>query len=64
MDCVVDYGAAGLWLRVPLGKMNIERSVPLDEATAAVLSERSAHRLTQRRCPPSRADKVRAQATR
>ena len=35
VHCVVDYGAAGAWLRVPLGKLKTERMVPLDEATVA-----------------------------
>ena len=39
LDCVVDYGPAGQWLRVPLGKLNSERSIPLDEATLAALDE-------------------------
>jgi hypothetical protein len=29
LDCVVDYGQHGSWLRVPLGKLNTERTVPL-----------------------------------
>ena len=36
-DCVVDYGATGTWLRVPLGKLGTERSVPLDADTVAAL---------------------------
>lgn len=48
LSAVVDYGAAGSWLKVPLGKLATERMVPLDAATLAVLdswaSERGAHR--------------------
>ena len=48
VHCVVDYGAAGAWLRVPLGKLKTERMVPLDEATVALLdrwvTERASHR--------------------
>jgi site-specific recombinase XerD len=44
LDCVVDYGAHGSWLRVPLGKLDTERSVPLDEATLAALDGWMAHR--------------------
>jgi hypothetical protein len=41
LNCVADYGpTAGRWLRVPLGKLNSERSVPLDDATAAALTGR------------------------
>ena len=54
LDCVVDYGSAGTWLRVPLGKLNSERSVPLDEPTAAILAAWAAHRGTQRAMPHSR----------
>jgi integrase len=37
LGCVVDYGATGTWLRVPLGKLGTERSVPLDADTVAAL---------------------------
>jgi integrase len=37
LDAVVDYGPAGTWLRVPLGKLKTERSVPLDDVTVAAL---------------------------
>ena len=37
LNCVVDYGPTGTWLRVPLGKLGTERSVPLDADTIAVL---------------------------
>ena len=33
LDAVVDYGPAGTWLRVPLGKLATERTVPLDQST-------------------------------
>ena len=46
LGCVVDYGSAGTWLRVPLGKLNSERSVPLDEPTAAALAAWAAQRAT------------------
>lgn len=49
LDCVVDYGTAGSWLRVPLGKLNNERSVPLDDTTLGALDEwMSNHRRHQR----------------
>jgi len=48
LGAVVDYGPAGTWLRVPLGKLATERTVPLDEPTLAALDEwahrRGAHR--------------------
>lgn len=51
LDCVVDYGPSGHWLRVPLGKLNSERSIPLDEATLDVLTQWRAQRGTQRALP-------------
>lgn len=54
LDCVVDYGAHGSWLRVPLGKLDTERSVPLDEATLAALDAWMACRGPQRALPHPR----------
>lgn len=54
LDCVCDYGAAGSWLRVPLGKLDEERSVPLDEATLAAIEEWKAGRGPQRALPRQR----------
>ena len=54
LDCVTDYGPAGSWLRVPLGKLDSERSVPLDQATLMVLQEWVTHRGTQRALPHQR----------
>lgn len=54
LDCVVDYGPTGHWLRVPLGKLNSERSIPLDEATLGVLTQWRAQRGTQRGLPHQR----------
>ena len=48
VNAVIDYGPSGTWLRVPLGKLATERSVPLDGPTLAVLDQwahqRGAHR--------------------
>lgn len=48
LSAVVDYGPAGSWLKVPLGKLATERMVPLDAATLQVLDDwaqqRGAHR--------------------
>ena len=45
---IVDYGPAGTWLKVPLGKLATERMVPLSASTVAALDEwvslRGAHR--------------------
>jgi site-specific recombinase XerD len=54
LDSVIDYGPAGSWLRVPLGKLGTERSVPLDAATLAALDAWAAHRGPQRALPHPR----------
>lgn len=54
LDCVVDYGRAGSWLRVPLGKLNNERAVPLDQASLDALDEWLARRNRQRALPHPR----------
>jgi integrase len=58
LDCVVDYGRAGTWLKVPLGKLNSERSVPLDQATQRAITEWTAHRGTQRALPHPRGGRM------
>ena len=37
LDCLLDFAGHGTWLRVPLGKLATERTVPLDTDTLAVL---------------------------
>ena len=54
LDCVIDFEAHGRWLRVPLGKLNTERTVPLDDDTVAVLDDWIAHRRHQRAVPHPR----------
>jgi integrase len=54
LDSVVDCGAAGTWLRVPLGKLGTERSVPLDADTLVALDGWAAHRGRQRALPHPR----------
>ena len=48
LSAVVDYGPAGSWLKVPLGKLATERMVPLDAATLQTLDtwaqQRDSHR--------------------
>lgn len=39
LDCLIDYRSHGTWLRVPLGKLNTERTVPLDESTRNAFDE-------------------------
>lgn len=45
---LVDYGTNGTWLRVPLGKLNNERSVPVDDLALEALDEWLAQRVPQR----------------
>jgi site-specific recombinase XerD len=48
LDCVWDSASHGSWLKVPLGKLATERTVPLDEVTLATLDEWIAQRGPQR----------------
>lgn len=54
LDAVVDHGPAGTWLRVPIGKLATERSVPLDAATVAALDTWVGHRGPSRALPHPR----------
>jgi integrase len=54
LDCIVDYGGSGSWLRVPLGKLNNERAVPLDPATLEILDDWFNRRQHQRALPHPR----------
>jgi len=45
---IIDYGPAGTWLKVPLGKLGTEWSVPLDPDTLAALDQWAAQRGPQR----------------
>jgi integrase len=51
---VIDYGPAGTWLKVPLGKLATERMVPLDAATLTALDEWAARRGAHRPVPHPR----------
>lgn len=51
---LVDYGPSGTWLRVPLGKLNNERSVPVDDVALGALDEWLADRPAQRSRPHPR----------
>jgi integrase len=39
LDCVWDSASHGSWLKVPIGKLGTERTVPLDADTLAALDE-------------------------
>lgn len=58
LDCVIDHGPAGSWLRVPLGKLNTERAVPLDQATLDALDAWLALRSRQRALPNPRDNRM------
>ncbi|MFC7640676.1 hypothetical protein ACFQX6_06435 [Streptosporangium lutulentum] len=51
LDCIWDSASHGSWLKVPIGKLATERTVPLDAATLAVLDEWMALRGPQRALP-------------
>lgn len=57
LGCVADYGPTGTWLRVPLGKLGTERSVPLDADTVAALDAWVSQRGQQRPHPHPRTGK-------
>ncbi len=48
LDCLIDFQRHGTWLRVPIGKLNTERTVPLDDATLSAFDEWVALRGRQR----------------
>ena len=48
VDCLWDFGGRGTWVKVPLGKLGTERTVPLDEETLAAFDAWMALRGPQR----------------
>jgi site-specific recombinase XerD len=54
LDCVWDSASHGSWLKVPLGKLATERTVPLDEPTLVALDEWMTRRGPQRALPHPR----------
>jgi len=54
LDCVHEIDSQGAWLKVPLGKLNTERMVPLDEETVALIDRIVAHRSPGRPLPHPR----------
>ena len=44
LDCVHDVPGQGSWLKVPLGKLDTERMVPLDDETVKLVDRIAAHR--------------------
>jgi len=54
LDCLWDLPGHGTWLKVPLGKLNTERVVPLDDTALAALDSWMAVRGRQRALPHPR----------
>lgn len=54
LDCLWDFSSHGTWVRVPLGKLGTERSVPLDAQTLAAFDGWMALRGAQRALPHPR----------
>jgi integrase len=54
LDCVHEIPSQGAWLKVPLGKLNTERMVPLDEETVTLIDRIVAHRSPGRALPHPR----------
>ena len=54
LNCLWDLPRHGTWVKVPLGKLNTERVVPLDEHTLAAIDEWMSVRGRQRALPHPR----------
>lgn len=54
LDSVHEIPGQGAWLKVPLGKLNTERMVPLDDDTVALIDRIVAHRSLGRPLPHPR----------
>jgi len=54
LDCLWDTPGHGTWVKVPLGKLDNERMVPLDPDTLAAFDGWMAHRQPQRSLPHPR----------
>ena len=54
LDCLMDFAEHGTWVKVPLGKLGTERTVPLDESTLSAFDTWTAHRGRQRALPHPR----------
>jgi integrase len=57
LDCVHEVPGAGAWLKVPLGKLDTERMVPLDEETLDLVDRIVEHRSPGRPLPHPRTGK-------
>jgi integrase len=57
LDCVHEIPGQGAWLKVPLGKLDTERMVPLDDESVAIVDRIVAHRCPGRPLPHPRTGK-------
>ncbi len=57
LDCVHEVPGAGSWLKVPLGKLDTERMVPIDEETLDLVDRIVVHRSPGRPLPHPRSGK-------
>ncbi|MBN1172031.1 MAG: tyrosine-type recombinase/integrase, partial [Micromonosporaceae bacterium] len=57
LDCVHEVPDAGAWLKVPLGKLDTERMVPLDDETLDLVDRIAANRSPGRPLPHPRTGK-------
>lgn len=58
LDCVHEVPGQGAWLKVPLGKLDTERMVPLDDDTVALVDRIVAHRSPGRPLPHPRSGRM------
>jgi len=58
LDCVHDVPGQGSWLKVPLGKLDTERMVPLDDDTVTLVDRIVAHRSAGRPLPHPRTGRM------
>jgi integrase len=54
LDSVIDLPGSGSWLKVPLGKLDTERMVPIDAQVLALIDRITAHRSPGRPIPHPR----------
>jgi integrase len=58
LDCIHEVPGAGAWLKVPLGKLDTERMVPIDDETLELVDRIVAHRSPGRPLPHPRTGKL------
>ena len=57
LDCIHEVPGAGAWLKVPLGKLDTERMVPIDDDTLDLVDRIVAHRSAGKPLPHPRTGK-------